>query len=285
MKALRHRWLACALGVSACFAHPGRPVAALAQAETPDAEIRHEERAKTPGVQNKPELVIRALPVYIKGFPCILRLLVKGPFFVPATTVFSTLADVHIKLISKAGGKADGKTYSMWSATSRGGGGVVAGPGGVRVDGSWLQEADPFLPEGAQRSLLLDLSSLRNLDPDGVSLAQVPPGKYELQVTLFQWRPDAQVQAQPVEVELGIASAEESRYLTQVKALGQKSEDSDLRRGLAVRPDINWAEVLAYAVPVDEVDAQEHRTVGQGTAVLPPAAIENPDLHRRAQGL
>jgi len=141
----------------------------------------------------------------VKGFPLLLRISGDGKQVMPDLSMFEEIGEVAV--ILKPEGGDDPREYRIES--TRGQDRVLQTPDGEQVDGARMFRT--VVPKGQRRAMLLDLSSLRPEIGKGLTLAEVPPGKYRMQI---EYR-HTSARSEPVALELLAASNKEDAFLKQ----------------------------------------------------------------------
>jgi len=180
--------------------------------------------------EGNPSIDVVMFASAVKGFPIILKVTARGPQVVPKLSLFDEHADVVVTL--KLGNEG-GREYRIES--SKGEGTVLTTREGEQVDAGRLYRV--ALGGDEERSMLLDLASLRPEIGKGITIEDVPPGRYMLSVKFgfsgHESRPVPLLLKEPSDEEVALAD----RMLS--------NRDTGIRR--------TWCGLLRAAWPVRSV--------------------------------
>jgi len=122
-----------------------------------------------------PSIHVVTFDAAVKGFPLVMKVTATGRQVVPRMSLFDEHAGVVVRLKLN---DEDGREYLIQS--SKGEGMVYTNREGEQIDAGRLYRVS--LGAGDERSMLLDLASLRPEIGNGITIDDVPPGKYMLSV-------------------------------------------------------------------------------------------------------
>ena len=182
-------------------------------------------------------LLLQAESRVVKGFPVILRITARGPQRVPKLTLFSGTGEVRVRLVSTGTG-----TEYVISST----GGMdttVKDEDGERRDDIARNMRLASVGTNEERTMLLDLFSLRPEIGRGTILDQVPPGKYKVSVRF----PSSGQESNSVDLEMVAPTDKEKEFLAQVVKLG---------RTVRCGSGVHWCRIFEQRVriPKDSMD-------------------------------
>lgn len=181
-------------------------------------------------------VTIQSIATATRGFPCVLKVTVRGPAYVPNACLGDELASIRLRFTSVA----SGEIYRV--ASSRGMDTTITTPEGVRRDDLAERMWQVAVKEGEQRSILLDVASLRPELGRGYLFHDVPPGEYEVTAEFaLSGNP-----SNTIRMRIVPPTAEEEAFLTDLRSRGA------FVRGQAIL----WSRVLGSGVrlPSDKWD-------------------------------
>lgn len=173
---------------------------------------------------NGTSMMIQSVSTTTKGFPCILKITANGPGALPAATLYDETLPIQVKFVSIT----NDRTYTLTS--SRGNDLIITTPEGDRRDSDKQEMWFTTVEAGKQKSILVDLASIRPELGRGTLLDDIPPGEYGLSVSF----PGKTVQSNSIQIRIVPPGEKEQQFLTDI-----------LRQGTFNRgKNVNWSKVL-----------------------------------------
>lgn len=146
----------------------------------------------------KPSVTLECAPIFIRGFPAVLKLKCTGPQAIPTMTLFTYYQKFSVDLVSQE----TAKTYSIQSDA----GSQMHTMG---TNSLFLTH----LPTGRKYTMLVDLYSLEPDGEAGLVLRDVPNGKYTIQVNLTY----SGQKTIPIPVEIVAPTPKQQEFLDKIR--------------------------------------------------------------------
>ncbi|NUQ64496.1 MAG: hypothetical protein HUU20_18680 [Pirellulales bacterium] len=197
-------------------------------------------------------VVIQGPSQVVKGFPIIIKVTVSGPAVVERFDLNSSTGAVRVDLISETGQRyaivAPSRTHML-----------------ELHRGAALDAVSTEIDRGESRSMLLDLQSIPGTD--GLSMDDVPPGRFRLSITLEEARLEHATSMRPtlgsneIEITLLRPTPAEAQVIATIR--------DDGRHRLKLRDGVRWGNTLVVGA-----DLESHDLRG-----ISPTAREQLGLH------
>jgi hypothetical protein len=197
-------------------------------------------------------VVIEGPSQVVQGFPVILKITISGPAVVEHFGLNSPNGAVRVDLISETGLR-----YTIASQSRADG-------LGLRRQAA-LEAVSTEIDRGESRSMLLDLQSIPGTD--ATSMDDVPPGRFQLSVTLAEARLEYATGVRPTlrsnEIELALLqpTPADAHFIAAIR--------NDARFHVKQRDGVSWAKTLVVGADLESAELMR----------ISPTAREQLGLH------
>lgn len=179
---------------------------------------------------NEVRVTVQCVPIVTKGFPCIAKITVLGPGFIPAVSLYDDTLPIRVTF------RAVDTSRTFTVCSSRGMDIAVTTPDGERRESDNQDMWQTCVENGKRQSVLVDLASIRPEVGRGTLFDDLEPGEYDVTVLLFGGDPTSNT----IRLRIVAPNADEAIFLGEILRQGSFS----LGKG------VNWSKALRYPIRI-----------------------------------